>query len=56
MKFILNWRLFLANMNCLGKKWFVSDGAPVMVGKSNGVAAKFKKKKNEGIRGKDFFL
>jgi hypothetical protein len=35
---------------------FVSNGAPAMIGKSNGVAAKLKKKKNERIREKDFFL
>jgi hypothetical protein len=36
---------------------FVSDGAPATIGKSNGVAEKLeKKKKNERIRGKDFFL
>jgi hypothetical protein len=36
---------------------FVSDGAPAMIVKSNGVAEKFKKKKeNEIIRGNDFFL
>jgi hypothetical protein len=33
---------------------FVSDGTPAMIGKSNGVAAKLKK--NEKIRGNDFFL
>jgi hypothetical protein len=45
--------LFLANMNCLWKKMvgFVSDGASAMIGKSNAVAAKLKKK-NERIRGK----
>jgi hypothetical protein len=32
---------------------FVSDGASVMIGKNNGDAAKLKK--NEGIRGNDFF-
>jgi hypothetical protein len=43
-------------MNCLGKKMvgFVSDGAPAMTGKSNGVAAELKIKRR--IRGNDFFL
>jgi hypothetical protein len=33
---------------------FVSDSAPAMTGKNNGVAAKLKKQ-NERIRGNDFF-
>jgi hypothetical protein len=33
---------------------FVSDGAPAMIGKNSGAAAKLKKK--ERIRGNDFFL
>jgi hypothetical protein len=33
---------------------FVSDRAPAMIGKSNGVAAKLKIKRR--IRGNDFFL
>jgi hypothetical protein len=35
---------------------FVNDGASAVIGKSNGVAAKLKKRKNERIRGNDFFL
>jgi hypothetical protein len=35
---------------------FVSGGAAAMIGKSNGVAAKLKKKKIERILGNDFFL
>jgi hypothetical protein len=34
---------------------FVSDGAPAMIDKSNGIAAKLKKKKGR-IRGKNFCL
>jgi uncharacterized protein (UPF0297 family) len=33
---------------------FVSDGAPAMIGKNNGAAAKLKKT-NKGIPGNDFF-